>query len=195
VFVEKGVKKLRLTGGEPLVRKNIMSCSRTCRAHLKSGALEELTLTTNGSQLTKLRQPSLPAAASRINVSIDTLDPGQVQGHHPLGRSRQGLDGSRRRRRPACRQDQHGGAEEFQRARDRADDRMVPWPGHGPDPDRDHAAGRDRGGPHRPVSAAVAGARRTSGRFTLEDIPYKTGGPARYVEVKETGGGSASSRR
>src|SRR5690606_25623435 len=75
VFIEKGVRKLRLTGGEPLVRKNIMSLVRELSRHLKSGALEELTLTTNGSQLARFADELADCGVRRINVSMDTLDP------------------------------------------------------------------------------------------------------------------------
>ena len=75
VFIEKGVRKLRLTGGEPLVRKNIMHLVRELSRHLKSGALEELTLTTNGSQLSRFAAELADCGVKRINVSLDTLDP------------------------------------------------------------------------------------------------------------------------
>jgi cyclic pyranopterin phosphate synthase len=75
VFIEKGVRKLRLTGGEPLVRKNIMHLVRELSRHLRSGALEELTLTTNGSQLWRFAGELADAGVRRINVSLDTLDP------------------------------------------------------------------------------------------------------------------------
>ena len=74
VFIEKGVRKLRLTGGEPLVRKNIMHLVRQLSRHLKSGALDELTLTTNGSQLARFAGELADAGVKRINVSLDTLD-------------------------------------------------------------------------------------------------------------------------
>ena len=73
-FIEKGVRKLRLTGGEPLVRKNIMSLIRSLSRHLDSGKLEELTITTNGSQLSRFAQELYDCGVRRINVSIDTLD-------------------------------------------------------------------------------------------------------------------------
>ena len=74
-FVHRGVKKLRVTGGEPLVRKNIMWLFRSLGRHLQTGALEELTLTTNGSQLDKFAVDLKSAGVERINVSLDTLDP------------------------------------------------------------------------------------------------------------------------
>src|SRR4029450_3329647 len=74
-FVRQGVKKLRLTGGEPLVRKNIMFLVRALSRHLESGALQELTLTTNGSQLAKYARELREFGVKRVNVSVDTLDP------------------------------------------------------------------------------------------------------------------------
>src|SRR5690606_20722583 len=74
VFIEKGVRKLRLTGGEPLVRKNIMHLVRQLSRHLKTGDLEELTLTTNGSQLERFADELAECGVRRINVSLDTLD-------------------------------------------------------------------------------------------------------------------------
>src|SRR5690606_7249876 len=73
VFIEKGVKKIRLTGGEPLVRKNIMHLVRELSRHLKSGALEELTLTTNGSQLSRYAAELADCGVRRVNVSLETL--------------------------------------------------------------------------------------------------------------------------
>ena len=74
-FVAKGVRKLRLTGGEPLVRRNIMSLFQGLSRHLASGALDELTLTTNGSQLARFAGELAAHGVKRINVSLDTLDP------------------------------------------------------------------------------------------------------------------------
>ena len=74
-FIAKGVKKLRLTGGEPLVRRNVMTLVRSLSRHLSSGALNELTLTTNGTQLAKHARELADCGVRRINVSLDTLDP------------------------------------------------------------------------------------------------------------------------
>ena len=118
-FIAKGVRKLRLTGGEPLVRRNVMSLVRSLSRHLESGALDELTLTTNGSQLARYAAELADCGVRRINVSLDTLDPDEIPRHHPLGRSRQGAGRHRGRARGrACRQDQRGRAEEPQRGRD-----------------------------------------------------------------------------
>src|ERR1700746_2011922 len=73
-FIAKGVKKLRLTGGEPLVRRNVMSLVRSLSRHLQSGALGELTMTTNGTQLTRYASELADCGLRRINGSLDTLD-------------------------------------------------------------------------------------------------------------------------
>src|ERR1700757_3422502 len=75
VFVEKGVRKLRLTGGEPLVRRGIMTLVASLSRHLAAGTLDELTVTTNGSQLAKYASELAAHGVERINVSLDTLDP------------------------------------------------------------------------------------------------------------------------
>src|SRR5271154_4316836 len=74
-FVARGTRKLRLTGGEPLVRRGIMTLINSLSRHLRSGHLDELTLTTNGSQLAKYAGDLAAAGIRRINVSLDTLDP------------------------------------------------------------------------------------------------------------------------
>src|SRR6201992_89686 len=73
-FIAKGVRKLRLTGGEPLVRRNVMSLVRSLSRHLKTGALNELTMTTNGTQLARFAHELADCGIRRINVSLDTLD-------------------------------------------------------------------------------------------------------------------------
>src|SRR5579871_2624203 len=78
-FVRLGVRKLRLTGGEPLVRRDIMTLFQGLGRHLRSGALDELTLTTNGSQLARYAGELRDAGVRRINVSMDTLDPAKFR--------------------------------------------------------------------------------------------------------------------
>src|ERR1039457_7116537 len=73
-FIARGVKKLRLTGGEPLMRRDIMLLFRSLSRHLASGALEELTLTTNGSQLSRFADELAACGVKRIKISLDTLD-------------------------------------------------------------------------------------------------------------------------
>ena len=159
-FVDLGVRRIRLTGGEPLVRRNIMSLVAALGRHLRSGRLEELTLTTNGSQLDRYAAELYGHGVRRVNVSLDTLDPTRFQAITRWGKYEQG-DGRHRRRQAgrSARQDQHGGAEGRQRRRDRSDDRVVRGGRLRSDADRDHAARRYRRRPHRAVSAAVAGAR------------------------------------
>ncbi len=84
-FIARGVSKIRLTGGEPLVRRNVMQLFRSLSGHLGSG-LNELTLTTNGSQLARYAQELADCGVRRINVSLDTLDRAKIPRHHPLGR-------------------------------------------------------------------------------------------------------------
>src|SRR5246127_31301 len=84
-FVARGVRKLRLTGGEPLVRKSIMTLVASLSRHLAAGTLDELTLTTNGSQLPKYASELAAHGVKRINVSLDTLDPGQFRAITPRG--------------------------------------------------------------------------------------------------------------
>src|SRR6201991_2541149 len=78
-FIGKGVRKLRLTGGEPLVRRNVMSLVRSLSRHVATGALDELTLTTNGSQLARFAGELRDCGIKRINVSLDTLDPAKFR--------------------------------------------------------------------------------------------------------------------
>src|SRR5262249_49792560 len=73
-FVRRGTRKLRITGGEPLVRKDIITLFRSLSRHLDAGALDELTVTTNGSQLPRLARDLAACGVKRINVSLDTLD-------------------------------------------------------------------------------------------------------------------------
>jgi len=73
-FISQGVEKLRITGGEPLVRRNIMEFFNSISRHLKTGALKELTLTTNGSQLHRFAEQLAEIGIKRINVSLDTLN-------------------------------------------------------------------------------------------------------------------------
>ena len=94
-FVDLGVKKLRITGGEPLVRKNVMGLFQGLGRHLKTGALDELTLTTNGTQLAKFAEPLRSAGVQRINVSLDSLDPARFKTITRWGDHAQVMDGIR----------------------------------------------------------------------------------------------------
>src|SRR5579859_7955753 len=92
-FVRLGVKKLRLTGGEPLVRRGIMSLLRGLGRHLQTGALDELTLTTNGSQLARYADELRECGVRRINVSLDTLDPAKFTAITRWGKLEKVMDG------------------------------------------------------------------------------------------------------
>ena len=189
VFIEKGVKKLRLTGGEPLVRKNIMHLVRQLSRHLKSGALDELTLTTNGSQLARFAGELADAGVKRINVSLDTLDADKfhtITRWGNLAKVMEGIDAAL-----AAGLKIKLNAVALKGFNDHEIPDLMRWA---------HARGMDltvietmpmgeidvdRTDQYLPLSLLRAQLER---QFTLNDIPYKTGGPARYVEVKETGG-------
>ena len=188
-FVRKGVRKLRLTGGEPLVRKNIMWLFRALSRHLKSGLLEELTLTTNGSQLPKFAAELRDAGVRRLNVSLDTLDPGRFKAITRWGELAQvmaGLDAAARA----------GLAIKLNAValkgvnEDEIDDLIRFAHGRGFDLTLIETMPMgeidgDRTEQYLPLSLVRA---RLMQNWTLEDIPFRTGGPARYVRIKETGG-------
>ena len=183
-FIERGVRKLRLTGGEPLVRKNIMAL---VRSPVAASATRRARRTDADHQRLAARRAIAGELADcgvrRINVSVDTLDADKFKAITRWGDLDKVLAGIERGAgRRARGQDQRRGAQGRQRARIRRSDPLGARRGHGPDADRDHAARRDRRRPHRPVPAAVAWcARGSRSSSTLDDIPYKTGGPARYV--------------
>ena len=188
-FIEKGVRKIRLTGGEPLVRKNIMSLVESLSRHLRSGALEELTLTTNGSQLAKYASQLVAHGVARINVSVDTLDPDkfkQITRWGDLAKVKEGIAAAQ-----AAGLAIKINAVALKGVNDAEIPELIRWA---------HGAGMDltlietmplgdidgdRTDQYLPLSMVRA---QLMDHFTLEDIPYKTGGPARYVRVKETGG-------
>ena len=125
-FVRLGVRKLRLTGGEPLVRRNIMTLFRSLGRHLGTGALDELTLTTNGSQLARYADELRDCGVRRINVSLDTLDPAKFTEITRRGKLDQVLDGlAAAKARGPRGQDQHGRAARRQRRRVRRPRRLV----------------------------------------------------------------------
>ena len=115
-FVRLGTRKLRLTGGEPLVRRNIMSLFRSLGRHIGTGALDELTLTTNGSQLARYAGELADCGVRRVNVSVDTLDPAKFTEITRRGRTRCRARRARRRQgRGARGQNQYGGVARRQR--------------------------------------------------------------------------------
>ena len=187
-FVRKGVSKLRLTGGEPLVRRNIISLFRSLSRHLQTGDLKELTLTTNGSQLPKYAAELVDLGVKRINVSLDSLDADKfrhITRWGDLDKVKEGLAAAKKA----------GLAIKINTValsnfNEDEIETIIRWCG---DEGFDMTLietmplgdiGGDRVEQYLPLSDVRKKLEET---FTLTDIPYKTGGPARYVEVKETG--------
>jgi GTP 3',8-cyclase len=188
-FVAKGARKLRITGGEPLVRRDIMTLFRSLSRHLVSGALDELTVTTNGSQLAKHASELAACGVKRVNVSLDTLKPDRFKAltrWGDLARVMEGIDAAQKAglavkiNAVALKGDTEAEAEA-----------MIRWT---------HGRGMDltfievmplgeidgeRIDQYLPLSRLRADLME---RFTLTDSSHGTGGPARYVDVKETGG-------
>jgi cyclic pyranopterin phosphate synthase len=187
--VRQGVKKLRMTGGEPLVRRDIMKLFHSLSRHLDSGALEELTLTTNGSQLARFAHELADLGVRRVNVSLDTLDADKftaITRWGKLDKVMAGLDAAK-----------DAGlavkinAVALKGVNDDEVDRLVQWCGdEGYDltfievmPMGD--IGEQRIDQYWPLSLLRA---QLAEKWTLDEIDYRTGGPARYLRVKETGG-------
>jgi cyclic pyranopterin phosphate synthase len=189
VFIAKGVRKLRLTGGEPLVRRNMMSLVRSLSRHLRTGALDELTLTTNASQLEKFAGELKDAGVRRINVSLDTLDPAkfrEITRWGDLDRVMRGVEAAL-----AAGLKVKINAVALKNMNEEELPSLMEW-AHGKDMDLtlievmpmgDIGAGRiDQ---YVPLSLVRA---RLAAHYTLTDLDDSTGGPARYVRVSETGG-------
>ncbi len=188
-FIAKGVRRLRLTGGEPLVRKNIMFLVEALGKQISAGQLDELTLTTNGSQLTRYAQALHDNGVRRINVSLDTLDENKFKTITRWGNFRQVMDGIDAAQKAGIKIKLNAVA--LQDFNDREIPEMIRF-AHGRGMDLTlietmpmGEIDEDRTDQYLPLSKVRAGLEK---QFTLADIPYKTGGPARYVEVKETGG-------
>lgn len=188
-FITRGVKKIRLTGGEPLVRKGIMTLVESLSRHLQSGDLEELTLTTNGSQLQKHARDLARHGVKRINVSVDTLNAAKFKTITRWGDLAKVQDGIKAA--------QDAGlaikinAVALKGVNDNEIPDMIRW-AHSQHMDLTLIETMplgdidgDRTDQYLPLSQVRA---TLLDQFTFADIPYKTGGPARYVEVKETGG-------
>jgi cyclic pyranopterin phosphate synthase len=187
-FIAKGVRRLRLTGGEPLVRKNIMLLVRSLSRHLGSG-LDELSLTTNGSQLKRHAAELADCGVRRINVSLDTLDPAKFRSITRWGDFDEVMAGIRAAQAAGIRIKLNAVAlKDFNDAEipslmtfahsEGMDLTLIETMPMG-------EIGEDRRDRYLPLSIVRA---RLGERFTLKDVAYKTGGPARYVEVAETGG-------
>jgi|TARA_B110000467_G_C18332416_1_gene494374 cyclic pyranopterin phosphate synthase len=189
VFIKLGVKKLRLTGGEPLVRKNIMSLIQALGKRLDSGDLEELTLTTNGTQLHKYSKDLFDYGVRRVNVSIDTLDPEKFTEITRWGKLENVLRGIEAADNAGLKLKLNVVA--LRGTNDEELPDIVKWASDkGYDitiievmPMGDIGS-ENRINQYLPLSMVRS---NLSKYFTLRDIDYKTGGPARYVEIVETG--------
>ena len=188
-FVAKGVRKLRLTGGEPLVRKNIMWLVRALSRHLESGALDELTLTTNGSQLARYADELAGAGVERVNVSLDTLKADRFKAITRWGSLPQvfaEIDAAERAglkiklnavAMKGVNEDEFDDLIRFAHGRGFDLTLIETMPLGDIDGDRTEQ--------FLPLSIVRA---RLLERWTLEDIAYRSGGPARYARIAETGG-------
>jgi len=187
-FIGLGVDKIRLTGGEPLVRKNVISLFRNLGARLGPGGLRELTVTTNGTQLVKMAGDLYSAGVRRINVSLDTLDPATFAAVTRWGKIEPTLDGIFAAKAAGLAVKINAVA--LKDVNEHAFDQMVAWCGeHGFDlclietmPMGD--IGGDRTDQYLPLSTVR---QRLARNWTLEPTDYATGGPARYDLVRETG--------
>ncbi len=188
-FVAKGVRKLRLTGGEPLVRRDILKLVRSIGRHLKTGALDELTLTTNGSQLARFAPELFDAGVRRVNVSLDTLDPDRFAAITRWGKLDQVLGGIKAAQDAGLRIKINTVA--LRGVNEDEIETLMTW---------SHERGMDftlietmpmgdidgdRTDQYLPLSIVRS---RLAERFTLDESDYRTGGPARYVTVRETRG-------
>ncbi|MGY9003748.1 MAG: GTP 3',8-cyclase MoaA [Rhodospirillales bacterium] len=188
-FIRLGVKKLRLTGGEPLVRRNIMTLIQGLSRHLDSGDLEELTLTTNGSQLAQHAQELSNCGVKRLNVSVDSLDPNKFKDITRRGSLDQVLKGLQAAKDAGLKIKINTVA--LKGVNDDQFDDLIKWCGNEgfdltfietmPMGEIDD----DRTDHYLSLTQMRKNLEET---WTLADIPLKTGGPATYVSVGETGG-------
>jgi cyclic pyranopterin phosphate synthase len=187
-FIGLGVEKLRLTGGEPLVRRGVMQLFRSLGARLGTGGLRELTVTTNGTQLVKMASDLHAAGVRRINVSLDTLDPATFTAVTRWGRIEPTLDGIFAAKAAGLAVKINAVA--LKGVNEHEFDRMIAWCGeHGFDLTLIETmplgeVDADRTDQYLPLSLVRARLRQ---RWTLEETDFRTGGPARYVTVRETG--------
>jgi cyclic pyranopterin phosphate synthase len=188
-FIDKGVRKIRLTGGEPLVRRGIMTLVQSLGRQVAEGRLDELTLTTNGSQLEKYAEELFAHGVRRINVSVDTLDEAKFKAVTRWGDLQKVKAGIAAAQKAGLAIKINAVA--LKGVNEAEIPEMIRWA---------HAQGMDltlietmplgdidgdRTDQYLPLSLVRA---QLADQFTLDDIPYKTGGPARYVKIKETGG-------
>lgn len=189
-FIKLGVRKLRITGGEPLVRRNVMSLIRNLSRHLTVGDLDELTLTTNGSLLSKYADELVDCGIRRINVSLDTLDPLKFQTITRWGKFDRVMAGVSAAVKAGLKIKINCVA--LKGVNDDEIHSLVEWAGeHGFDltfievMPMGEIGGEMRLDQYWPLSLVRA---ELQTRYTLTDIDLNTGGPARYVKCSETGG-------
>jgi cyclic pyranopterin phosphate synthase len=189
-FVGLGVRKLRLTGGEPLVRRDIMTLFKSLGRHLKTGALDELTVTTNGSQLARHAEALREAGVRRVNVSLDTLDPVKFAAITRWGKLEKVLAGIEAAKQAGLQIKINTVA--LKGVNEDEVDRLIGWCGaEGFDltfievMPMGEIGGDARLDQYLPLSLLRA---RLAKSWTLDEIDHRTGGPARYVRVRETGG-------
>jgi len=188
-FIRLGVRKLRITGGEPLVRRGILAYFEAMARHLDSGALQELTLTTNGSQLARFAPDLARLGVRRINVSLDTLDADRFAAITRWGRLPQVLDGIAAAQEAGLRvkintvalkgfnEDELFDLQAWCAARDMDLTFIEVMP-------MGDLGNEDRLGQYWSLKDLRA---RLAERFTVTDLAERSGGPARYVRLEETG--------
>ena len=188
-FIRLGTRRIRITGGEPLVRRDVITLVRSLGARIgRPGGLDELTMTTNGSQLVRLAADLAAAGIRRLNVSLDTLDPDRFAAITRGADLRATLDGIEAARRAGIAIKINTVA--LAGINEDEIDALVAWCG-----DRGHDlclietmpmgdVGADRTDRYLPLSVVRA---RLESRWTLRPSLHRTGGPARYVDIVETG--------
>lgn len=189
IFIELGVRKLRITGGEPLVRRGVLTLFRALHRHLEAGRLEEVTVTTNGALLARYAGELAACGVRRINVSLDSLDSRRFRDLTRLGRLDEVLAGIAAAKRAGVHVRINAVA--LAGLNDAEFDAMVAWCGsEGHDLAFIEAMPLGETGPERVAHwmSVEAVRRRLAERWTLQDVDYRTAGPARYVWVAETGG-------
>lgn len=188
-FIRRGVSKIRITGGEPLVRKGIMRLFETLSTHLRGGELRELTLTTNGTKLAQFARELADCGVRRVNVSLDTLDPERFRAITRGGALAQVLGGIEAARAAglavkinvvALRDGTEAEIHDLIRFA-HSDAMALTVIETMPLGD----TGVDRVDQYLPLDHLR---RVIESRWTLSDLPMRTGGPARYARVAETGG-------
>lgn len=187
-FVQLGVRKLRITGGEPLVRRNILQLFKSLGRHLTTGALDELTLTTNGTQLAQHADALARAGVKRVNISLDSLDPTRFKTITRWGNHAQVMEGIRAAKAAGLKVKINVVA--MRDVNEDEFDTFIAWCGQEgfdlvfietmPMGEIDG----DRTAQYLPLSLVRS---RLAQRWTLEPLADTTGGPARYMRCRETG--------